>query len=275
MCCAASCAAPCAMPQLLGAADPLMWKLLPALVREMGRAYPELMRAEALISETAEARRNPFPQDAGARPAPARRMRPTDLGEGDQSERRYRLQALRHLWLPARPDAGRAACPRHRRRYRRLHAAMQRQKAEARASWSGSGDAATETIWFDARGKLGATEFLGYDTETAEGVSPAIVARRQGDRHGLRRAKRSSSSLNQTPFYGESGGQMGDTGVIAATDHASSTVTDTQKRGDGLFVHVGASSRTARSRSATRCAQRRSRAPLAPARQPFGDPSAA
>ncbi|OWK24558.1 hypothetical protein AJ87_20275 [Rhizobium yanglingense] len=115
--------------------------------------------------------------------------------------------------------------------------AMERQKAEARSHWAGSGDKATETIWFELKEKHGATEFLGYDTETAEGVVQAIV------RDGAAVASASAGDkvqivVNQTPFYGESGGQMGDTGIISS-DHAKVEITDTQKKGEGLFVHSG------------------------------------
>ncbi|HEX2146761.1 MAG TPA: alanine--tRNA ligase, partial [Pseudorhizobium sp.] len=115
--------------------------------------------------------------------------------------------------------------------------AMQRQKAEARANWTGSGDKATETIWFELKEKHGATEFLGYDTETAEGVVQALV--RDGKSvDSVGEGDLVQVVVNQTPFYGESGGQMGDAGVISS-DHARVEVTDTQKKGEGLFVHNG------------------------------------
>jgi alanyl-tRNA synthetase len=115
--------------------------------------------------------------------------------------------------------------------------AMERQKAEARAHWAGSGDTATEKVWFGLREKLGATEFLGYDTESAEGVILAIV------RDGAEIAEAKDGDevaviVNQTPFYGESGGQQGDTGIMTG-DGSSFTVIDTQKKADGLFVHSG------------------------------------
>ncbi|HMM63649.1 MAG TPA: alanine--tRNA ligase-related protein, partial [Mesorhizobium sp.] len=116
-------------------------------------------------------------------------------------------------------------------------AAMARQKAEARANWAGSGEAATEAVWFALREKLGATEFLGYETEQAEGIVLALVregaavdSAEAGDTVGV--------VVNQTPFYGESGGQMGDTGVISG-EGFSIEVSDTQKKADGLFVHFG------------------------------------
>jgi alanyl-tRNA synthetase len=114
---------------------------------------------------------------------------------------------------------------------------MERQRAEARANWAGSGEAATEAIWFGLREKLGATEFLGYDTEMAEGVITAIV--RDGITVDAAEAGDAVSVvLNQTPFYGESGGQMGDTGTISG-EGFSIDVTDTQKKANGVFVHVG------------------------------------
>src|SRR5690606_33190538 len=114
--------------------------------------------------------------------------------------------------------------------------AMERQKAEARSHWAGSGDKATETIWFELKEKFGASEFLGYDTETAEGVVQAIV--RDGKAVDTASAGDEVQIVfNQTPFYGESGGQMGDTGTIAG-DNAKLSVSDTHKKGEGLFVHV-------------------------------------
>ncbi|MCB0311641.1 MAG: alanine--tRNA ligase, partial [Bdellovibrionales bacterium] len=112
------------------------------------------------------------------------------------------------------------------------------QKAEARASWAGSGEAQTEAVWFALRENLGATEFLGYSADSAEAVVDAIVkageavnAAEAGDEVGI--------VVNQTPFYAESGGQVGDTGTIASDDGAAVRVSDTQKRADGLFVHFG------------------------------------
>jgi alanyl-tRNA synthetase len=220
--------------QLLGARDPLMWRLLPALIGQMGRAYPELVRAESLISETLKLEETRFRKTL-ERGLGLLSDATTDLVEGDQlnGDTAFKLydtfgfpldltqDALRARGIGVDTDA--------------FTAAMQRQKAEARASWSGSGDKATETIWYELKEKLGATEFLGYDTETAEGVVQAIVR----DGKAIETASKGDTVqlvLNQTPFYGESGGQMGDTGVIS-TDHAKLSVTDVQKRGEGLFVH--------------------------------------
>ena len=114
---------------------------------------------------------------------------------------------------------------------------MEQQREKARASWAGSGEAATEAVWFALREKLGATEFLGYETETAEGVVAALV--RDGKEVAELKAGESGAVvLNQTPFYGESGGQVGDTGVMTA-DGVRFRVTDTQKKAGDLFVHHG------------------------------------
>ena len=140
----------------------------------MGQAYPELVRAEALITETLKLEETRF------RTTLERGLSILDEKSGALKKRRHvrrrdRVHAVRHLRLPARPDAGRAALARHQRRYRSFTDAMERQREKARASWAGSGEAATEAVWFPLREKLGATEFLGYETETAEGVVTALV----------------------------------------------------------------------------------------------------
>jgi alanyl-tRNA synthetase len=222
--------------QLLGAADPLMWKLVPALVREMGQAYPEIARGEPLITETLKLEESRFRKTL-ARGLGLLEDATAKLGEGDRldGETAFKLYDTYGFPLDLTQDA---------LRQRSIsvdldgfNAAMERQKAEARASWSGSGETATETVWFALREKLGATEFLGYDTEQAEGVITAIVrdgasidSAAAGDTVAL--------VVNQTPFYGESGGQMGDTGTISGEGFAFE-VTDTQKKANGVFVHVG------------------------------------
>ncbi|MCH7937356.1 MAG: hypothetical protein IH994_09765 [Proteobacteria bacterium] len=119
-----------------------------------------------------------------------------------------------------------------------FNAAMERQRDEARKAWAGSGDAATEEIWFEIREKVGATDFFGYETETAEGKVLALVV----DGKRALEAKPGEAAaviVNQTPFYGESGGQVGDAGTITSAGGATFTVTDTQKHFDDLFVHLG------------------------------------
>ncbi len=161
---------------LLGAKDPLMYRLVPALVRQMGEAYPELGRAQAADRGDAAARGDALPPDARPRPAAARR-RTGAAARGRRPAGRGGVQALRHLRLPARPDAGRAAREGPRRSTSAgFDAAMAEQKAKARAAWAGSGETADAAIWFDIADENGATEFLGYDTETAEGQILALVA---------------------------------------------------------------------------------------------------
>ncbi|TGT93272.1 alanine--tRNA ligase [Mesorhizobium sp. M5C.F.Ca.ET.164.01.1.1] len=222
--------------QLLGARDPLMWRLVPALVREMGQAYPELVRGQPLISETLKLEETRFRKTL-ARGLGLLADATETLGSGDRldGETAFKLYDTYGFPLDLTQDALR---PRGVSvDLDGFNAAMERQKAEARKSWAGSGDAATETVWFAVRENAGATEFLGYDTEQAEGIVQALVR----DGVAVESAVAGDSVgvvVNQTPFYGESGGQMGDTGTISGEGFAIE-VTDTQKKGDGLFVHFG------------------------------------
>ncbi|HKF70362.1 MAG TPA: alanine--tRNA ligase-related protein, partial [Stellaceae bacterium] len=119
---------------------------------------------------------------------------------------------------------------------------MEAAKERSRASWIGSGEAATEQLWFELRDKLGATEFLGYDTDMAEGrVTAIVVDSKSVDR--MEAGTKASLVLNQTPFYGESGGQMGDSGAIFSAEGAEFAVEDTQRRAGELIVHIGALAR--------------------------------
>jgi alanyl-tRNA synthetase len=222
--------------QLLGARDPLMFQLLPTLVREMGQAYPELVRAEALISETLKLEETRFRKTL-ERGLGLLSDATSTLSKGDMldGETAFKLYDTYGFPLDLTQDALRA---------REINVdlsgftdAMERQKAEARKSWAGSGEAQTETIWFELKEKFGATEFLGYDTEEAEGAIQAIVK----DGKSADSASEGETVqivVNQTPFYGESGGQMGDAGVIVAGS-ARVEISDVQKKGEGLFVHYG------------------------------------
>ncbi|MDO3433709.1 alanine--tRNA ligase [Rhizobium sp. CBN3] len=222
--------------QLLGAKEPLMYKLLPTLVQEMGRAYPELVRAEALISETLKLEEGRFRKTL-ERGLSLLSDATADLDKGDMldGETAFKLYDTYGFPLDLTQDALRA---------REIGVdisgftdAMERQKAEARSHWAGSGEKATETVWFELREKHGATEFLGYDTESAEGVVQAIV-KDSAVADEAKAGDKVQIVVNQTPFYGESGGQMGDTGVISS-DHGKIEISDTQKKGEGLFVHSG------------------------------------
>ena len=222
--------------QLLGAKEPLMWRLLPTLIREMGQAYPELIRADALISETLKLEETRFRKTLD-RGLGLLSDATESLVEGDRldGETAFKLydtygfpldltqDALRQRGITVDTDG--------------FSAAMERQKAEARANWAGSGEAATETIWFGIKDKVGATEFLGYETEVAEGVVTALV-RDGAEVQSASEGETISVVVNQTPFYGESGGQQGDTGTISGEGFVI-TVKDTQKKGEGVFVHMG------------------------------------
>jgi alanyl-tRNA synthetase len=220
--------------QILGARDPLMWRLVPALTREMGQAYPELIRAESLISETLKLEETRF-RSTLVRGLAILEDETSSLSDGGvlNGETAFRLYDTYGFPLDLTQDALRA---------RGLsvdvggfNAAMERQRAEARRAWAGSGEAATETIWYGLRERVGATEFLGYETETAEGVIRAIV--KDGvEVERLGPGERGSLILNQTPFYGESGGQVGDVGEITASGFRAE-VTDTRKKLGDLVVH--------------------------------------
>jgi alanyl-tRNA synthetase len=222
--------------QLLGAREPLMWRLVGVLVREMGEAYPELQRARALIEETLRLEETRFRKTL-ERGLSILDEKSVSLKKGDMfdGETAFTLYDTYGFPLDLTQDALRA---------RGIGVdiasftdAMEQQKAKARASWSGSGEAATETIWFPLREKLGATEFLGYETEVAEGVVAAVV--NDGKEAGTLKAGESGAIvLNQTPFYAESGGQVGDTGILTG-DGVRVRITDTQKKAGDLFVHLG------------------------------------
>jgi alanyl-tRNA synthetase len=222
--------------QLLGAKDPLMWRLVPVLVREMGQAFPELLRAENLIEETLKLEETRFRRTL-ERGLAILDDETTALKHGDKfkGETAFTLYDTYGFPLDLTQDALR---PRGISvDLDGFNAAMEKQKAKARASWSGSGEAATETVWFALREKLGATDFLGYETEVAEGVVQALV--RDGKEvTELKKGETGAVVLNQTPFYGESGGQVGDTGVLIG-EGVRFRVTDTQKKAGDLFVHSG------------------------------------
>ncbi len=220
---------------LLGAKDPLMYRLVPALVSQMGQAYPELGQAQSLITETLKQEEERFRQTL------ERGLRLLDdelaqLPEGVNlpGEAAFKLYDTYGFPLDLTQDAlreqGRAVDTAG------FDAAMAEQKAKARAAWSGSGDAADATIWFDVAEKNGVTEFLGYDTEQAEGQVLALVLDGKAqDKATLGQAV--TVVVNQTPFYAESGGQVGDTGTIR-TDTGVVSVTDTRKVAD-VFLHIG------------------------------------
>ena len=222
---------------LMGSREPLLHRLVPALIRQMGAAYPELVRAEALITETLKLEETRF-RTLLERGLGLLAEETGRLGSGQTlpGEVAFRLYDTYGFPLDLTQDAlraeGRAVD------VAGFEAAMAEQKKRARAAWAGSGEAATESVFFDLREKLGATEFLGYATESAEGEILAILA----DGKPVESAPAGTEVaviLNQTPFYGESGGQVGDAGLVGAGEAARIVVRDTQKKLGDLFVHYG------------------------------------
>src|SRR5258705_10495586 len=224
--------------QLLGAEEPLMWRLVPTLVREMGQAYPELARAETLIAETLKLEetrfRNTLERGLSILDEESRRLGRRDLLKGPTAFTLYDTYGFPlDLTQDALKPRGIAVDAEG------FNTAMERQREKARASWAGSGDAATEAVWFKLRESLGATEFLGYETESAEGVVSSLVQHHQ-EGSQLREGQSGAVIFNQTPFYAESGGHIGDKGVIRSNlDSAQifARVTDTKKIAPHLFVH--------------------------------------
>ncbi|WP_419729843.1 alanine--tRNA ligase [Lichenicola sp.] len=221
---------------MMGTTEPVFHKLVPALVRQMGAAYPELGQTEALIRETMRLEEDRFKAllERGLSLLADETAR---LGEGQAlpGDVAFKLYDTFGFPLDLTQDAlrerGQAVdLP-------GFEAAMQVQRTRARAAWAGSGDAATEQVWFELRERVGNAEFLGYSTEQADAEILALVA----DGASITTAATGQDVfvlLNQTPFYAESGGQVGDAGVIAGSDFRIE-ITDTQKKLGELFVHVG------------------------------------
>jgi alanyl-tRNA synthetase len=220
---------------LLGAAEPLMWRLVPALVAEMGAAYPELVRAQPLIEETLKLEETRFRQtlDKGLRllDEATGSMKPGDVLPGTVA---FKLYDTFGFPYDLTEDALRAQGYGVDRAG--FDSAMAEQKAQARAAWKGSGDRASDDVWFDIAEALGSTEFTGYAGHEGEGEVVALV--KDGAR--VERAGPGDKVViltNQTPFYGESGGQMGDTGVITSDKGLEAEVEDTSKPLGRLHAH--------------------------------------
>jgi len=221
---------------MMGASEPMIYKLFPALQAKMGAAFPELNRAEALITETLKLEESRFKKTL-ERGLKLLDDATVDLGRGGEldGETAFKLYDTYGFPLDLTQDALRPkgiAVDEVG-----FQSAMEQQKAAARASWSGSGEAATEELWFDVRDAVGATDFLGYKTEEAQGLVSALIM--NGER--VDEADVGDDVLvvcNQSPFYGESGGQMGDTGTISG-DGMRVEITDTLKKLGDIHVHVG------------------------------------
>jgi alanyl-tRNA synthetase len=225
---------------LLGCKEPLIWKLVPALIRQMGEAFNELARAESLIIETLKLEETKFKDTLG------RGLRQLEDAAGKLSEGAklpgqvaFKLYDTYGFPLDLTQDImrgqGRTV------EVTEFQRAMDAQKAAARASWSGSGDASTDDLWFDIRQNIGPTEFLGYSTENSEGQVLGLVVNDE-QISSVEAGEKTVSVivlLNQTPFYGESGGQVGDRGKILLANGTVIDVTDVKKKVDDLFLHIG------------------------------------
>ncbi|MEO6014560.1 MAG: alanine--tRNA ligase [Devosia sp.] len=218
---------------LLGAHEPVIHRIVPTLVKEMGQAYPELVTGERMIEETVRLEEQRFVKTLG-RGLGLLEDATKDLGKGDMLDgvTAFKLYDTYGFPLDLTQDA---------LRLREINVdlsgfedAMARQRAEARKSWAGSGEAGEDKVWFAVADKVGPTEFLGYETETAEGAVTALVKGGQMVEQ-LAMGDEGFVVLNQTPFYGESGGQVGDTGALSGEGIAA-TVTETVKN-NGVFGH--------------------------------------
>lgn len=227
---------------LLGATEPLMYRLLPTLVSMMGEAFPELKRAESLISETLKNEETRFKAtlDRGLKmlDEEATKVRDNTLA-GDVAFKLYdtygfpvdlTADALKSKGIAVDMDG--------------FETCMDEQKARARAAWSGSGDVGTEKLWFDLTEELEATEFLGYDFNSAQANIVKLIQMDQDSGMGvsastLKENDKGIVITNQSPFYAESGGQVGDTGVITTEDGSVFEVTDTKKILGKLWAHYG------------------------------------
>jgi alanyl-tRNA synthetase len=222
--------------ELLGEKEPLMWRLVPVLVREMGLAYPELLRAEPLITETLKFEETRFRRTLERGLAildeESKELKRGAMFDGVTAFTLYDtygfpLDLTQDALKPRGIGVDLAA----------FTDAMERQREKARASWTGSGEAADEAVWFTLREHVGGTDFLGYETESAAGAVAALV--RDGKAvTTLKQGESGAVILNQTPFYAESGGQVGDTGAMTG-EGVRFAVTDTQRRAGDLYVHLG------------------------------------
>ena len=242
---------------MMGAQEPVMYRLVPALVRQMGTAYPELVRAEKLIVETLLLEETRFKnllerglhlldQEVKALTFSAGSSQPLALGGTAPTagtaplmvsgEVAFKLYDTYGFPLDLTQDALREQGLTVD--LKGFESAMAEQRTRARAAWAGSGEAATERVWFEIKETVGATEFLGYSTEAAEGEILALVVN-GAPTDSATAGTAVAVVLNQTPFYGESGGQVGDIGVITGPDGLRIAISDTQRKLGDLFVHLG------------------------------------
>ena len=243
----------------LGQQDPMMWKLVPALVAQMGTAYPELVRAQGLITETLKLEEARFKQmlarGLGLLDDETARLRDDQPLPGEVAFKLYDtfgfpLDLTQDILRGQGKKVDNAG----------FDAAMERQRAAARKAWAGSGEAATEGQWFELREKLGATEFLGLFDGGRRGKVIALLV----DNKPVQSAEAGAKVVviaNQTPFYGESGGQMGDRGIMFNAGGVEIAINDTQKKLGDLFIHLGTRDQGQDRRRRRRGDARRRRAP--------------
>ncbi|MEJ0063662.1 MAG: alanine--tRNA ligase [Alphaproteobacteria bacterium] len=221
---------------ILGAKEPLLYRLVPELVKLMGAAYPELGRAQELITATLKLEENRFKQllDRGLKLLDEEIGKINNKNNELSGEVAFKLYDTYGFPLDLTQDVLRARDIKVDTSG--FESAMAKQKAAAREAWAGSGETGTAKLWFDLKEETGATEFLGYSAEAAQGVIQAII--KDGER--VKEAKTGDKVqiiVNQTPFYGESGGQVGDTGQFTTAQGAVAAITDTQKELGALWVH--------------------------------------
>lgn len=222
--------------QRLGAHEPVFYKLMPALINKMGAAYPELVQQQSLIAETMRGEEERFTAllDRGMHLLAEETGK---LGDGSPlpGDVAFKLYDTFGFPLDLTQDAlreqGRTVD------VAGFDAAMTEQRQRARAAWVGSGDAATETVWFDARDRFGPTEFLGYTSEKSD-AEILLIAQGNTLHDSAATGENVAILLNQTPFYAESGGQVGDHGTLRAPG-VTVAIKDTQKRNGDMFVHYG------------------------------------
>ncbi|MDP7190244.1 MAG: alanine--tRNA ligase [Alphaproteobacteria bacterium] len=225
---------------MLGGREPLMWRLVPALTTEMGQIYPELGRAQALITEILKLEEARFQKtlERGLKllSEETKKLSGATVLSGDTAFKLYDTYGFPlDLTQDVLRSQGRDID------LDGFNIAMERQKKEARANWAGSGEAATEKIWFEIGQRVGATEFLGYEVESADGeVVALVVDGKEVDKTGKGEL---ALIVNQTPFYGESGGQVGDSGIVLGSGdgkkRACMEVSGTRKFLGNLHVHTG------------------------------------
>ena len=220
--------------QMLGIHEPMIYKLLPSLQREMGEAYPELYRAQALISETIKTEESRFIKtlDKGLRILDEETA---NLKAGDELNGSVAFKLYDTYGFPLDLTQDALRNKNISVDTKGFDEAMAKQKAEARKNWAGSGDSGTEIVWFEIQEKVGSTEFLGYNTLKADGQVTALVVNNES----LNLVSRGEFWLvaNQTPFYAEMGGQVGDIGLISS-DNVTIQVLDVKKKLDGISAHL-------------------------------------